>query len=95
MYFLVSYDLRAPGRDYSRLAGALKNFTICRRCLESVWIIGWQSQSDFPTMEIARYLKQFMDPNDKLLVVALSGDWASIGLKAEDCEWIRARLSPK
>jgi hypothetical protein len=88
-YYLISYDLRAPGRDYQSLYDAIKRIANgwCH-CLESVWIIGHAG----PAAMIRDELKQHIDANDRLLVIKVTGDWASWNLSTEITEWLRQHL---
>ena len=72
MLYVISYDLRKPGRDYKSLTDALKGIG-AQRVLESVWA----ARRDQTSAEKLRdYFKKFIDSNDRLLVVAVS-DWAT------------------
>lgn len=37
--YLISYDLRKPGRNYDGLYKAIKSFSIWARPLESFWVV--------------------------------------------------------
>jgi hypothetical protein len=73
--YLISYDLDKPGQDYPRLIKELERLG-ATRVLYSEWV--WQSTST--AVEIRDYLKSFIDSNDMLLVVALTGEaaWTSL-----------------
>jgi hypothetical protein len=73
--YLISYDLDKPGQDYHRLIAELERLGAIR-VLYSEWV--WQSTST--AMEIRDHLKSFIDSNDMLLVVALTGEAAWTGL---------------
>ncbi len=68
--FLVTYDLRAPGQDYGSLWSALTSLQ-ARRALESVWIL----KGPYSCTQVRDHLRQFIDANDRLLVVEPS-EWA-------------------
>lgn len=74
--YIVSYDLRAPGRDYDTLYQRLQTYTHCK-ALESVWLL------DTPrtAAEIRDNLRPVMDGNDLLLVAKLEGQSAWTTLK--------------
>lgn len=87
--FEISYDLIAPGRDYSRLFDAIKAYPGWAHVLESVWIVS----SSRSASEVRDDLRQYIDSNDKLLVTRLHGDWASYNLHPNQAEWLKSRVS--
>lgn len=90
MYYLVSYDLRSPGKNYTRLIEALKSFEDWWHGLDSVWIVFYSGSA----IDLTRYLKQFLDRNDQLVAVEIARDWASLNISDECSQWLRSRLSP-
>ena len=72
--FVVSYDLRAPGRNYQPLYDRLHNWeAVCG--LESLWFIKWDST---PTT-IRDDLKKYVDANDGLFVAQISASaWSNL-----------------
>ena len=81
--YIVSYDLRKPGRDYSSLYDALRRYPHCHG-LESVWFI----ESDSAAVDIRDHLWARMDDNDKLFVGHLSGNWGSYNVPC--VEWLNS-----
>ena len=86
---LVTFDLRKPGRDYAALDAAVKAIASgwCH-CLGSVWVIA-------TTMDCAAVrdrLQQHVDRSDGLVVVALGGSWAALGLDQQCTAWLAANL---
>ena len=73
--YLISYDLDKPGQDYPRLITELERLGAAR-ILYSEWIF----RSTSPAVQIRDWLKSFIDSNDMLLVVALTGEAAWTGL---------------
>ena len=73
--FLISYDLDKPGQDYPRLVKELERLGAVR-ILYSEWIF----RSTSSAVEIRDWLQSFIDSNDMLLVVALTGEAAWTGL---------------
>ncbi|WP_436357312.1 hypothetical protein [Brevundimonas sp. CEF1] len=69
---LVTYDLRAPGRNYQPVYDYLKTFTYCKD-MESVWLL----DTSVATTVIRDALKAKIDGNDKVFVVKITRDWAS------------------
>ena len=80
--YLVTYDLRAPGRNYDDLYDALKKYTHCHG-LESVWFIDSRNSAT----NIRDHLKKSIDSNDGLFVGKLTRAWA--GFSIECGEWLK------
>lgn len=74
--FIVSYDLRQPGRDYQPLYDRLAEWKAISG-LESVWFINWDTTAE----TIRDDLLTKMDKNDGLFVGKLSGQTAWKNLK--------------
>ena len=86
--WMVSYDLRAPGRNYEPLYKALKAVPYARP-LESVWFI----EAAGPSSRIRDILLPLLDRNDGLIVMELteSADWAVWGINTPSKDWIIAK----
>lgn len=89
MIYLISYDLRKPGRDYAALHQAIKQFATYYHCLESVWIV----ESRSTAIQIRDQLIRCLDPNDALLVVKLDGEAAWFGLPSAGSNWLQSALA--
>lgn len=76
---LVTYDLKQPGRDYAPVHRYLKQFAYCKG-LESVWLLDTPQS----TATIRDHLKQLVDNNDKLFVVKITREWASLNYGCGD-----------
>ena len=73
MKYLLSYDLNKPGQNYQKLWTELAEFD-AKRILESQWAFRRINTS---AAGLRDHFKQFIDNNDRLLVVSLdSDDWA-------------------
>jgi hypothetical protein len=66
--FLISYDLDKPGQDYHRLITELERLGAVK-VLYSEWLF----KSTSSAVQIRDYLQGFVDANDMLLIVALTG----------------------
>ena len=64
MQYLISYDLRQPGRDYRPLWDELTSLGAYR-----VLFSEWYLTGDFSPELLRNHLLQFIDANDGLLVV--------------------------
>jgi hypothetical protein len=86
--WIVSYDLRAPGRDYERLYKALKSVAYARP-LESFWII----EAEGTAASIRDWLATHVDKNDRLVVIEFTpqADWALRQISKEVGDWFKAK----
>lgn len=73
--YLISYDLDKPGQDYSRLISELERLGGVK-VLYSEWLL----RSNASAEQLRNHLQAFIDSNDMLLVVALTGEaaWTSL-----------------
>lgn len=86
--YLIGYDLNSPGQDYKDLFDAIKNLGTWWHHLDSTWII----KHDGPAKTIRDALKPYLDSNDELLVVKLSGAGAWAGFNDRGSRWLRSNL---
>jgi hypothetical protein len=86
--WVISYDLRAPGRNYESLYGALKSVPFAH-ALDSFWFI----EAEGPATRIANALRAHMDQNDGLAVIEFTppADWALSAINAPSIEWIKSK----
>ena len=70
--FLISYDLKKPGRNYDDLYKKIKSFGKWYHCLESVWIIKTSST----LQKVSDELVNQIDDNDRLLVVEIKNNYS-------------------
>lgn len=70
MIYLITYDLRMPGREYSPLYDAIKNYNDWQHPLESVWFI----HTDQNANDIYSQLRGKIDTHDRLLVIRVDND---------------------
>ena len=82
--FVVSYDLRAPGRDYAELYKAIKSAAWWAHPLESVWIVA----CDLTAEQVFDRLHGHIDKNDGLMVLRLAdvgaGKWCGLAQNVSD-----------
>jgi hypothetical protein len=87
---MISYDLQRPGQNYPELFDAIKSVgTTWWHCLESVWLV----KTTLASAQVREQLRLHIDANDKILVAALAGNWASLGLKQECNDWLSENLA--
>jgi len=66
--FLIIYDLRNPGRDYSSLYNAIKELSSdYQHPLESTWFIS--TCAGYNSQDIYDKLKSSIDDNDGLFII--------------------------
>lgn len=77
MLYVISYDLRKPGRDYDALYDELERFN-ARPVLQSEWCLRVRNTT---AARLRDHFYSFMDTNDRILVVAIDGTgWAGRSL---------------
>ena len=86
MVYSISYDLRKPDRNYEDLYKGIQSFGYWWHQTGSNWIIATNKNC----AEIRDYLKQFIDANDKLFVVALQKNWAAVGFSQNEYNWMKS-----
>jgi hypothetical protein len=82
--YLVTYDLRAPERDYESLYGRLADWNAVP-LLESVWLI---DAIDTTAAVIRDDLAAQMDRNDGLFVTRMRKSWAGRQLEPGASDWL-------
>lgn len=85
--YIISYDLMTPGKDYSYLISAIKEYGTYAHILESVWVVKSSNNSS----SIRDNLSQHMDSNDKLFVARLTGEAAWKNVICTD-KWLKDNL---
>ena len=83
---IVTYDLGGPetSADYKKISDYLRTFgTRCKPL--------WMLDTTVACSTIRDHIKQYLDPNDKLLVYVDKENWASYGLQKADTDWLKNR----
>lgn len=86
--YLIGYDLNRSGQDYTTLIQEIKKLGYWWHCLDSTFIV----KSASPAAAITEHLKKFIDSNDELLVVGLTGEGAWIGFSTDCSDWLKTNL---
>lgn len=86
--YIISYDLCKPGRDYSSLYRVIKSFPGWGKLTESTWAV----VAPWSAVQIRDYLMQYMDANDRLVVI-LSGRVAAWTKLLASNDWLRNNLA--
>jgi hypothetical protein len=86
--YLITYDLRAPGRNYDALYRLLGTTWKGKKLAESVWVAALKG----PASAVRDIIKTAVDRNDRIVVIELNGqfDWASIHAFAGGVQLLRA-----
>lgn len=87
---LIGYDLNRKGQDYATLIAKIKELSgTWWHCLDSTWII----KCDLTAVQVRDTLTQFIDANDELLVVDITGDHAAWRGFDDSCSnWLKKNL---
>jgi hypothetical protein len=85
--YIISYDLRAPTRNYEQLYAAIKAYGKWAHINESVWAVVTDTNAVGVRDNLARYL----DANDRLFVIksGLEAAWKNSMCKNE---WLKGNL---
>lgn len=86
--YIISYDLNAPGQNYTDLFEAIKGSGTWWHHLDSTWIV----KSNLSAKQIRDTLSPTLDSNDKVLVAALSGVAAWKGFNDKGSKWLKDNL---
>lgn len=86
--FIISYDLRAPFRDYETLYSAIRSYGIWGRLTESTWAIVTDSTSE----QVRNHLLQYIDTDDRLVVIKGGKEAAWVRAMANN-EWLQKYLA--
>jgi hypothetical protein len=86
--YLVGYDLRKPGQDYSDLLDAIKSYGTWWHHLDSTWII----ETDQTPSQVRDYLSIYLDSNDELLVASIAAPAAWTGFNPAGSNWLKKHL---
>jgi hypothetical protein len=68
--YLVSYDLREEGRNYTALIAALQNRFRAVSVLKSQWLLN----SNLTASQLLGQLRMLTDANDGILITEMPGD---------------------
>lgn len=85
--FIIAYDLVQPERDYTKLYSAIKSYPIWGKLTESVWGI----VTNKTHIEIRDYLSQFIDQDDRLIVIQSGRNAAWTNVIANNT-WVKNNL---
>lgn len=82
--YIISYDLKSPGKNYSSLYTAIKSYGTWFHCLDSTWLI----ETSHTAKMIYSKLKPCLDNNDRIFVARITQDYAGF-LPKEGHDWLK------
>lgn len=85
MIYLVTYDLKKPGKDYVSLHNTLKTATSWWHYIDSTWII----KTEQPVEYWSEKIRSVIDGNDNFLIVDITKQRRQGWLPKKAWEWIR------
>jgi hypothetical protein len=85
MIYLVSYDLKIPGRNYEQLYNVLKSSPKWWHYLDSTWILRTSESMDIWVDRI----RAVIDANDHFLIVNITRQPRNGWLPQSAWDWIR------
>lgn len=87
---LVGYDLNKQGQNYPKIIEALKAYGTWFHSLDSTWIIKTTESAS----QVMAKLEKLVDANDELLVIDITGDFATwTGFDQKSSDWLKTQLS--
>lgn len=88
MLYAVTYDLNKPGKDYSSLWSALRQYEHTRDvALDSVWFISTPATA----AQVYEHLRHFLDQSDRIYIFQLTRNHEG-WMEQSVWDWINARL---
>lgn len=89
MVYLVTYDLNKPGKDYSTLYTALRQYDYIRdNGLDSVWFVS----TNWTANQIYEHLRVHLDRTDRIIITQMRGGEHQGWMHQNIWAWINARL---
>lgn len=85
--YIVVYDLISPGQNYTRIHEQIKSYGTWARPTESTWIV----VTNKTAVQVRDHLLQYIDDNDRLLVVGSSSEGAWHNVRCRN-SWLKDRL---
>ena len=84
---LITYDLITPGQDYRVIHDAIKSLGEWCKPMESTWLIN----TNWSTHQINQWLLNYIDKNDRLLILDFDPSVIYGWLPTEATAWIQSR----
>ena len=91
--FLITYDLRSPGRDYTGLHAAIKATGRWWHYLESTWVVTTSTYETADAMFSA--LRHHFGQNDRLFITPIHASDDRQGWLTQDAwSWLKTNVAP-
>jgi DNA-binding transcriptional regulator LsrR (DeoR family) len=84
--YLVTYDLKKPGQDYSGLLAKIRSYAFARLSESSYAIESLESPE-----AVCTALRRFMDANDTIYVINLKRPYSGYGPQDTN-QWLEQKL---
>ncbi|MBO9710553.1 MAG: hypothetical protein J7521_20320 [Caulobacter sp.] len=90
-HFMMTYDLRAPGRNYDDLYKLLRENWKAKKVAESVWL----AEINGTAGAIRDSMRSVVDSNDRIVVIELKspGQWGTLHGIPEGVDWLKKNIS--
>lgn len=85
MVYLITYDLKTPGKEYNTLYDEIKSIGENYHPLESTWFV----KSSLSATNLSTKLRSVIDENDSLFVVKISKQDRQGWLPKTAWEWLK------
>ena len=85
----VNYDLKQPGRNYADVEEYIKAHGAWAHPLESLWLI----RTEKGVAQVRDEIKQHVHPQDRVLIVNVTGDAWATNWSGKATEWIRRKCA--
>jgi hypothetical protein len=86
----ISYDLKSPGQDYSKIISEIKTLGPWAKVLESLWFVS----TTLSASDVVSKLKTKIDYNDSIIVIDAKNNNASWhNLNNETSNFIKSKWS--
>ena len=86
----ISYDLKSPGQDYSKIISEIKTLGPWAKVLESLWFVS----TTLSASDVVSKLKTKIDYNDSIIVIDARNNNASWhNLNNETSNFIKSKWS--
>ena len=86
----ISYDLKTPGQDYSRIISEIKTLGSWAKILESLWFVS----TNLSINDVVSKIKTKIDYNDSFIVIDAKNNNASWNnLNNETANFIKSKWS--
>lgn len=87
MVYLITYDLRVPGQNYSDLIEEIKAIGDWAKPCKSTWFV-----KSTLTAEAIKDRLTAIDATDKVVVIAVSLPWWTDGLDEDVLSWMHTNI---